>query len=102
MTTEELTDYIKKKCRSGYPSGELKMDLMEKGYKETDIDAAFYALSQKDYFNKPLWYLVSILFIGLGIYQYSLANKIWGWSTFIWGCSSLLTKIIISYKEESD
>lgn len=63
MTQEELIELIEKKCRSGYPAGELKLDLLEKGYKEADIDAAFATISKKDHFNKPLWYLVSVFFI---------------------------------------
>ena len=101
MNQEELIDFIKKKSRSGYPAGELKLDLLEKGYKEADIDAAFYSISKKDNFNSPIWYLISVLFILLGIYQLTQGNKFWGWSTFIWGCISLVTKILMIYKKES-
>jgi len=101
MPQEELIELIKKKCRSGYPAGELKLDLLEQGYNEADIDAAFVSISKEENFNKPLWYLVSILFIVGGIYEFTQGNRVWGWSSFTWGCAGLLIKILVSYKKES-
>ncbi|MGZ8538452.1 MAG: hypothetical protein ACXWV9_09340 [Flavisolibacter sp.] len=100
MSQEELIHFIKNKCRSGYPSGELKLDLMGKGYKEADIEAAFYSISKEDNFNTPLWYLVSILFIVFGVYQVTQGNKV-GFGSFTWGCVSLVIKLLMSYKKES-
>lgn len=42
---EELIKSIKKKLTSGYPSGELKNELLEKGHTEEDIERLFYVAS---------------------------------------------------------
>jgi len=40
MTPEELTRYIRKKLKKGYPAGELENQLLEKGYAKEAIDEA--------------------------------------------------------------
>lgn len=38
---EELTGYVRRKMRNGYPDGELREELKSAGYSPEDIEAAF-------------------------------------------------------------
>jgi|GEM_PF-3840022 len=42
---EELIKAIRKKLKSGYPDGELKNELLEKGHIEEDIEKMFFVAS---------------------------------------------------------
>ncbi|MGB4843394.1 MAG: hypothetical protein WBP16_02950 [Ferruginibacter sp.] len=44
----ELSKFINKKLKSGYPAGELKNDLLAKGFTEVEIDEAFLNVSTKN------------------------------------------------------
>jgi len=42
---EELIKSIRRKLKSGYPDGELKNELLEKGHPEEDIEKLFFVAS---------------------------------------------------------
>ena len=44
----ELSKFINKKLKSGYPAGELKNELLTKGLTEAEIDEAFLKISTKN------------------------------------------------------
>ena len=45
-----IEKYVIKKLRSGYPAGELKNDLLAKGFTETEIEILFLRVSTKKRF----------------------------------------------------
>jgi len=43
----EIDKFIQKKLKAGYPAGELRNDLLNKGYAEEEIEALFLKVSVK-------------------------------------------------------
>lgn len=41
MTTPELTSFVRKRLKKGYPAGELRSELLRQGYADQVIDEAF-------------------------------------------------------------
>ena len=44
-TDEELVKSVRRKLKLGYPDGELKNELLEKGHTEADIEKLFFIAS---------------------------------------------------------
>ena len=100
MTQEELTEHVKRKSRSGYPAGELRLELLQEGYAETDVDSAFITASSRKKMYKPLWYLMSIAFILIGLTRYLNGNKLWGMILICWGLVSIIAKLAMTFRED--
>jgi hypothetical protein len=50
---EEILKFIKAKIRSGYPAGELKNELLEKGYSSEEIKELLYEISRPPHIKNP-------------------------------------------------
>lgn len=107
-----LRDFVQKKLRKGYPQGELVNDLLKEGYSEDDIHKAIYngssqekegrqSLSKSN--NMPLWYLLSVGFVILGLALVSV-KFIWlseyGWFFLITGLVGIAARFILPLLRE--
>jgi hypothetical protein len=103
MIPEEITDGIKKQLRKGYPQGEIINDLKKQGYSKEEIEETFYSLTsrkgtQSGTGNIPLWFMLSIGFVILGIailsVKYLWIYK-WGYFFLVAGLAGICIKYFV-------
>jgi hypothetical protein len=109
---EELTDFVRKKLKKGYPEGELRNDLLQQGYTDEEIQKAVYnpplteagkkKEAQRNQDNNPLWYLASVglLITGIAIKSVSYyKDSSAGTLLIVVGAVGLAAKIFMAIKD---
>lgn len=71
MITEQKIKQVKKLLRRGVPEGELITDLKDEGFSDQEIEKVFASARGPGKrvipFERPLWYMISVGFIILGV-----------------------------------
>jgi hypothetical protein len=97
---EDLKEYVSKQLKRGYPSGELREELLKQGYTAEVVEKAFsvdgYSSSDNKFGLRSV--LLSVGLIVLGIWQmnshiYS-ASRMIGIGTLIVGTIGLILKLV--------
>lgn len=104
---EEILKFIKAKVRSGYPRGELKNELMEKGYSSEEIKELLYEISRPSHiknigvensFNNSNSIMVlagmSLVILGIAIVSAKFWYTTMGYISIIVGVLLLLPKLL--------
>ena len=66
----DITAFVKRKLKSGYPAGELKNELLSKGYTAAQIEVLFLQLSSKKndaHYNKKIAHSYNNIYNVVGI-----------------------------------
>ena len=110
---QNLSQVIKKKLRSGYPEGEMKNELLEKGYSMDQIEKAIYNVPvdkmtrriRKESAGKDkvsMWTLIGTSLVILGISLYAAPTNFQQYANFILvaGMLCLVIKYVIAETKE--
>jgi hypothetical protein len=99
---KDLNTFVRKKIRSGYPEGELREELKNQGYTQSDIDELFSSGktgSRQPSPTYPMWYLVSGGLFILGI-ALTAVPGLWlqpfSWPLIIIGALGIVIKFLLS------
>jgi hypothetical protein len=80
----ELLHQLHSRMRRGYPAGELREDLLQKGYTAEEADHILDRLNDEEV-KKSSWressvpYIISIVLVLLGIFSYATGSSIGIW-----------------------
>ena len=108
MTNEdlELLEFYETRIRKGFPSGEIKTELLKKGFTEEQADNFMVGLlklsSQKsDDRNINFRMVISAVLILVGIFQLSTTKSKLGWWLIISGVIKIGYDLYSSWKKEA-